>query len=189
MVFARLPLDSARRQSNDGSMTDHTTAVLVEAFDRVHEAVPDIIDGLRLDQLTQPPAAGANPIGWLVWHLSRVEDDHVADLVGSEQVWTSAGFADQFGLPYDVSATGYGHSADDVAAFTVPDPHLLIDYYGAVHARTVKSIDGLGSDDWDRVVDENWDPPVTVAVRLVSVVNDITQHIGQAAYVRGIVDG
>lgn len=170
-------------------MTDHTSAVLVEAFDRVHEALPHIVGGLRLDQLTQPPAAGANPIGWLIWHLSRVEDDHVADLVDREQVWTSEGFAAQFGLQYDVSATGYGQSADDVVAFTVPDPQLLVDYYDAVHARTMESLDGLGSDDWDRVIDENWDPPVTVAVRLVSVVNDITQHIGQAAYVRGMVGG
>lgn len=169
-------------------MADRST-VFIEGFDRVHEAVPTVVGGLGADLLNRAPAAGANPIGWLIWHLSRVEDDHVADLAGRDQVWTSAGFARRFGLPYDDAATGFGQSAGEVAAFAVSDAQLLIDYYEAVHVQTVAVVNGLGREDWDRVVDDSWDPPVTVQVRLVSVVNDITQHIGQAAYVRGIVDG
>jgi hypothetical protein len=45
----------------------------------------------------------------------------------------------------------------------------------------------LSEADLTRVVDRNWDPPVTVSVRLVSVIADDLQHVGQAAYVRGIL--
>ena len=164
-------------------MTTTTTSLLLDAFGRVHEAV----DGLDVDALVTPPVDGTNPIGWLVWHLTRVQDDHLAGLVDREQVYTSQGFADRFGLPYDVGDVGYGQSSDDVAAFRASVGDLL-DYHAATHALTVEVLEGLGPDDYDRVVDDRWDPPVTAAVRLVSVVNDITQHLGQAAYVRGLLD-
>ena len=46
---------------------------------------------------------------------------------------------------------------------------------------------GLTDADLPRVVDERWDPPVTLGVRLVSVISDCLQHAGQAAFVRGIL--
>ena len=56
-----------------------------------------------------------------------------------------------------------------------------------MHARTVAHLAGLSEADLDRVVDERWDPPVTLGVRLVSVISDDLQHAGQAAYLRGLV--
>ncbi len=56
-----------------------------------------------------------------------------------------------------------------------------------MHARTAEFVAGLSAADLDRVVDESWDPPVTLGVRLVSVVDDDAQHAGQAAYVRGLL--
>ncbi|MEK8106882.1 DUF664 domain-containing protein [Micromonospora sp. M12] len=64
----------------------------------------------------------------------------------------------------------------------------LVDYYEAVAARTGSFLAGVGPLDLDRVVDETWDPPVTLGVRLVSVADDDLQHAGQAAYVRGLLD-
>jgi hypothetical protein len=162
--------------------------LLSDAFGRVHEAVPEVVSGLSPEQLLWRPDPGANPIAWLVWHLSRVQDDHLAGIDSGEQVWTSGGWHDRFGLPYSTRAVGYGQSADEVGAFAVGDPGLLTRYHAAVHDRTLGVLAGLGAADYARVVDRNWDPPVTAAVRLVSVVNDITQHLGQAAYVRGLVE-
>jgi uncharacterized damage-inducible protein DinB len=68
------------------------------------------------------------------------------------------------------------------------DAEILAGYVDAVHARTVEYLDTLTAEDLDRVIDENWDPPVTLAVRLVSVVSDDLQHIGQAAFIRGVVE-
>jgi uncharacterized damage-inducible protein DinB len=161
--------------------------VLVEAFGRVRDVVHDVVSGLTPEQLAFRVDENANSIAWLVWHLTRIQDDHIADVAQTEQVWTSEGLIERFGLPFDPRATGYGHSSDDVAAVTVDSPDLLIDYYDAVHDRTIRFVQRLTDSDLDRIVDEAWDPPVTLGVRLVSVIEDDLQHGGQAAFVRGIV--
>jgi Protein of unknown function (DUF664) len=162
-------------------------ALLTDAFSRIGEEVHAAVEGLSEEQLAFRVDADANSIGWLVWHLTRVQDDHVAGVAGGEQVWIAQGWAERFGLPFGVRSIGYGHSSDDVAAVRVKSPDLLTGYYDAVAARTLDYVSGLIEGDLDRVVDEAWDPPVTLGVRLVSVIDDCAQHAGQAAFVRGIV--
>ncbi|MFI9006103.1 DUF664 domain-containing protein [Actinosynnema sp. NPDC053489] len=160
--------------------------VLLDGYGRVGESVERVLDGLSPDQLTYRVDGEANPIAWLVWHLTRVQDDHVAEVAGTEQVWTADGWADRFDLPLPVGDTGYGHGSDQVAAVTAP-ADLLLGYHRAVHERTRGYLRGLTAADLTRVVDESWDPPVTLAVRLLSVIEDDLQHVGQAGYVRGLV--
>jgi uncharacterized protein DUF664 len=164
-----------------------TRAVMVDAFERVREDVGLVLDGLTPDDLAFRAAPDANSIAWLVWHLTRIEDDHVAHLAGRDQVWTADEWIQRFALPFDAGATGYGHTSDDVAAVRVDDPALLIGYHDAVHATVLDYVRRVDAAELDRIVDTRWDPPVTAGVRLVSVVNDATQHIGQAAYVRGLL--
>jgi len=167
--------------------TDAVATLLADGFGRISEVVADTLDGLSPEQLAWTPAPGANPIGWLVWHLTRVQDDHLAGLTGAEQVWTAEGFHEKFGLPFDSSATGYGQRPDEVAAVRVPSAELLLGYHRAVAARTRDYVAGLTGADLARVVDEAWDPPVTLGVRLVSVLSDDLQHAGQAAYLSGLL--
>jgi uncharacterized damage-inducible protein DinB len=161
--------------------------LLLYAYEQIQGTFRRAVDGLSAEQLSARVEPDANPIAWLAWHLVRVQDDHVAEVAGREQVWTAGGWADRFGLPFDASATGYGFSADDVAAVRVDSPDLLLGYAAAVHEQTAEFLRGLSDEDLDRVVDENWDPPVTLGVRLVSVLSDDLQHVGQAAYVRGLL--
>jgi uncharacterized damage-inducible protein DinB len=161
--------------------------LLLDAFGRVHEAVHAAVADLTPEQLHRRLDDDANPVGWLIWHLTRVQDDHIADVAGLEQVWTARGFATEFGSPYPVSAVGYGQSSHEVGKLTVPSAQTLLAYHDAVHELTTGYVGGLSEEDFDRVVDTRWDPPVTLGVRLVSVVNDTLQHVGQAAYVRGIL--
>jgi hypothetical protein len=161
--------------------------LLVDALGRVKETVHASVEGLDRRALAHRVDADANPIGWLVWHLTRVEDDHIAGVAGSEQVWLAQGWADRFALPVEAHDIGYGHTSDEVASVAV-DADLLVGYHDAVHDRVVDYLRTLTDDDLSRIVDRRWDPPVTLAVRLVSVVNDCTQHVGQAAFVRGLVD-
>ncbi len=161
--------------------------VLVDGFGRARSDVARALDGLTAEDLAWRVDGHANHIAWLVWHLTRVQDDHVADLAGSEQVYTADGWADRFALPLDVGSIGFGHTPEQVAAVQVTDPDLLLGYLDAVHERTVAYLRTLTGDDLDRVVDDAWDPPVTAGVRLVSVVDDDIQHAGQAAYVAGLV--
>ncbi|WP_435770575.1 mycothiol transferase [Nocardioides sp. SYSU DS0651] len=160
--------------------------LLVDSFQRVRDDVEHLLDGLPPAALTTRPRADANPVGWLVWHLTRVQDDHVADVAGTAQVWTEQGYADRFGLPLDTGDIGYGHTSEQVGMVKAP-ADLLLDYQRATHEATVAFLRTVGPDDLNRVVDTRWDPPVTLGVRLVSVVNDCTQHVGQAAYLRGLL--
>jgi uncharacterized damage-inducible protein DinB len=167
--------------------TSRSVDLLVDAFERVAQAVPGLLAGLNTAQLAWYPGPFANSIGWLVWHMARVEDDHMAGVAESEQVWLTQGWVDQFAVPYDSLDIGYGQTPDQAHRLEVSGD-LLAGYYAAVHARTLEILGGLTDPEFDRVVDRNWDPPVTAAVRIVSVVNDVTQHVGQAAYVRGLLN-
>lgn len=165
-----------------------STDLLVDAFGRVRERVHQATQGLTPDQLAFRVDSQANSIAWLVWHLTRVQDDHIADAAGTEQVWTTSGWAERFDLPFPAVATGFGHSSDQVAAVQVRSGDLLSGYHDAVHDKTVAYVQELTDDDLGRVIDESWDPPVTLGVRLVSVIGDNLQHVGQAAFVRGAVE-
>ena len=161
--------------------------LLIESFGRLDGVLTRAVDGLSVDELAFRPDPQANSIAWLAWHAARGEDAQVADVaVGTEQVWTSQGWADRFDLPFDDTATGYGHSAQDVGRVRASSD-LLLAYARAVADRTQDYLAGLSDADLDRVVDEGWDPPVTLGVRLVSIVGDSLQHAGQAAYVRGML--
>jgi len=161
--------------------------LLVDAFGRIRGVVHRAVDGLTAEQLGFRVDPGANSIAWLVWHLTRIQDDHVAGVAQAEQVWTAQGWVERFGLPFDPRDTGYGHQREEVAAVRVESGELLVGYYDAVHEQTIRYVEGLGEADLARIVDRSWDPPVTLGVRLVSVVADDLQHAGQAALVRGIL--
>ncbi|MFD8328476.1 mycothiol transferase [Streptomyces lydicus] len=164
-----------------------STDLLVDAFGRIREAVEEAVDGLDPDEIASRPAEETNSVGWLVWHLTRIQDDHVAGVAGTEQVWTADGWYERFGLPFAADDTGYGHSPEEVAAVRDLSAELLTDYHQAVHDATVQYLAGVEDKDYKRVVDRAWSPPVTLGVRLVSVISDDLQHVGQAAYVRGLL--
>jgi uncharacterized damage-inducible protein DinB len=162
-----------------------TTDLLLDAFGRIAEEVGDTVDGLSEEQLAFRPGTGANSIAWLVWHLVRVQDNHVAEAAGEPEIWLEDGWADRFGLSLDPADTGYGHSVDDVAKVRA-SAELLTGYADAVGERSRRYLSSLDDEALDRVVDERWDPPVTLGVRLVSVIGDDMAHLGQAQYVRGL---
>jgi hypothetical protein len=162
-------------------------ALLLELYGRIPPLARDAVDGVDLAGLTEPPSPGANTIAWLVWHLARVQDHHVAELLGTPQIWVSGDWARHFGLHPDPSNTGYGHTAEEVATVRPERPEALLGYLDAVDRRTRTMLAPLTPADLDRIVDQRWDPPVTLGVRLVSVADDSLQHAGQAAYVRGLL--
>jgi len=179
--------DAARTRPGEAVSSLLATDLLADAFGRVHQTLPAVVDGLGTDDLVWRPDPGANSIGWLVWHLTRVQDDHVAGVADSDQIWTASGWNERFGLPYPTRTVGYGQSSGEVGNFVLDDPSLLTGYHAEVHEMTTGVIGSLSEEDYHRVVDPTFTPPVTAAVRLVSALNDITQHLGQAAYVRGLL--
>jgi hypothetical protein len=162
-------------------------ALLLELYGRIPPLARQAVEGVELDRLTEPPGPGRNSIAWLIWHLARVQDHHVAELMETEQVWETGDWAGRFGLDPEPWNTGYGHTPDEVATVRPESPAVLLEYLDAVMDRTRKMLEALTPGDLDRVVDRRWNPPVTLGVRLVSVADDDLQHAGQAAYVRGLL--
>lgn len=159
--------------------------LVVDAFERVKGIVHKTVKGLSGDDLTFRPGEAANSIAWLIWHLTRIQDDHIAELASTEQVWSKSWHL-KFALPFKESETGYGHNSNDVAEVQT-NSQLLLEYYDAVHESTIKYIHSLKTEDYQKIVDKRWDPPVTLAARLISVISDDLQHAGQAAYIRGLL--
>lgn len=161
--------------------------VLLDAFGRIPEMVHAVTRGLTRAELAYRVGRDANSIAWLLWHMSRIADDHVAEVAGRPQVWTSDGWARRWRLPLDDADTGYGHSSQHVAA-VIATPSLLNGYFDAVHEMTVRFTGTLTDSDLDRIVDERWDPPVTLGARLVSVAGHNFEQVSQAAFVHGILE-
>jgi len=162
--------------------------LLRDAFTRLIEHVDELTDGLTDTVSDYRPTPEANSIAWLIWHSARVQDIQLADIAGVEQVWTRDGWVDRFALDLPRDDSGYGHSAQDVAKVRAAraSKELLSGYYHAVHRLSLEYVAGVTADELARIVDTNWDPPVTAGARLVSIIDDCAQHLGQAAYVRGI---
>jgi hypothetical protein len=160
--------------------------LLADGFGRIREVVHEVLDGLSVDDLTFRTDAEANSIGWLVWHLTRVQDDHVADAMGLQQVWPE-GWQQRAQLPFPPMENGYGQDPAEVAAVRLP-AEFLAGYHDATYAQTMSVVRNLRNGDLSRVVDHSFDPPVTLGVRLVSVLADDLQHAGQAAFVRGLIE-
>jgi hypothetical protein len=166
--------------------TSAARELLRDACTRLIEHVDALTDGLSDEVSFYRPTPRANSIAWLIWHSARVQDLQVADIAGVDQVWTAEGWVERFGLDLPRGDTGYGHGADDVAKVRAP-AELLAGYYHAVHAMTLDYIITVTPGELARIVDTRWDPPVSAGVRLVSIIDDCAQHLGQAAYVRGLV--
>jgi hypothetical protein len=162
--------------------------LLKELFGRVTEHVHAITADLDPEAMLASPEPGSNPIGWLVWHLTRVQDMHVSELLETEQVWVEQDWGPRFELVSEPYEMGFGHTPEQVVAVRPASTDTLIEYYTAVEARTRPLLESTTLDDFDRIVDRRWDPPVNLAVRLVSIVDDSIQHAGQAAYLKGLLE-
>jgi uncharacterized damage-inducible protein DinB len=160
--------------------------ILLDGLGRVRETAHGLLDDVPEEHLTAPPASGTNTIAWLVWHLTRVIDEHVADAFDVDVVWTTSGWFDRFGLPFPAGVHGYGMTYDDVLRVRASAEDLR-GYLDDAFAVAEEQLRRVSDDDLDRIVDESWDPPVSLGVRLLSMINDATQHIGQAAYAAGIL--
>ncbi len=164
-----------------------TNDLLLDAFGRVDEGVRGLLGDVSADDLDVRPDGVGNSIAWLVWHLLRVQDDHLAEVAGREQAWTAGGWYERAGLPFPADAHGYGFSSEQVDQTTFDGTDLLAGYQADVHALTTELLGSISAERLDEIIDERWDPPVTVAVRIISVAEDCFQHLGQANYVAGLL--
>src|SRR5699024_1481813 len=162
--------------------------VLQDLVARPSQALDNFWDDLDPSRLNNHPGGHPNSIAWLIWHTARETDAQIAPLADQEQVWTADGFDARFGLT-DVhrgtGEVGLGQSAEQARAVTVeatPEgKRLLREYLDPVYAMATRWIATLNETELDRVIDDQFDPRVTLGIRVISVLDDVTQHIEQTA--------
>ena len=159
--------------------------LLTDHFARIRQLYGDLARDLDEDSLHHRPEGTGNSIAWLLWHVARLQDDHIAHLAGTAQQWGD--WQERVGLDNDEHDMGYGHTSEQVDAIRISEPTLLIAYHADVHDMTNAYLARVDAAELDRVVDTHWDPPVTAGVRLVSLTGDCLQHLGQVAYVKGLL--
>ncbi len=161
--------------------------LIIDGYDRIFETLDPALKGLTKAELDKQPDSKSNPLGWTVWHLARGQDSQIADLAKTEQLWLKDGWHKKFKRPADAGDTGYGDSAAEVAAFRSPTAAVLLEYCRAVVAASNRYLKSIDVKELGRVLDEDYQPPPTVGVRIVSVMADSLEHAGEAAYIRGLI--
>ncbi len=182
---------------------------ITDGYGRVLQILEEALDGLTQDDLNKQPRSDCNSIGWLVWHVTRVQDYGIAELMGEKQLWIRDRWHAKFNRapnPSDIGFEPFGHSAEDVVAFKAPNVETLLEYYRAVLEWSERYISSLSATDLDRELNKpawtaekkrpvtgagvgrQYQPP-TVGVRLISILSECLQHAGQVAYLRGLLKG
>ena len=161
------------------------------SFDRVGSVLLRALDGLTLQQLkAQPAGTDSNPIGWIAFHLTRVHDRTFSLLLGKVQAFVEGGFHELFGLPAD-TGTLSGNTLDEVREFNPNSAELLSSYWTAARGHSHKFLEGLTETDIETPTPPGVgpaSPPETYRLTVARVTSDTSQHIGQIAYARGLVD-
>ena len=164
--------------------------VVNDALGRVNRILHRAMDGVAVRTLNMQPTPESNSMAWLAWHLCRVQDHHISDLLGVPQLWVSEGWHAKFGMAKDETETGTGHTLEQVVALKVDSAALPLGYADAVYERAKQYLATVQPGDLEEEIDEpRYNPLPTVGVRLVSVIADNTQHAGQVMYARGLIEG
>ena len=165
--------------------------LITDIYERILQELEHALDGLTVDDLNQQPCPDCNSIGWLTWHLTRVQDMISADLLGEGQLWTKDNWYAKFNRTFDPMDAGIGHSIADVVAFRAPDASTLLEYHRAVLEQSKRYITSKLS---EAELNREFDNPIfstitNVRTMLMRLINDNMQHLGQVAYVRGMLKG
>jgi hypothetical protein len=164
---------------------------ILDLFLRIAHDVEQVLEGLNEEELPHHPDPNGNSIGWLVRHLTRSHDRNISELAGQKQLWITEGWSVQFGRPPDPAETGFGHIREDAKAFRAPNGRMLLNYNQAVVERIREyMLHTLSEGELDR---EAYSPTFqntwSVRRRLLGILSEGLQHVGQAAYVRGLLKG
>lgn len=157
--------------------------ILLDAFARVHESLYRTLGDITPEELVKEPHPS---IGWLAWRISRVMDSNVSRLSGGEQLWIGKGWAARFGMPPEPADYGRSarHTREQVKSFRASAQQLL-DYHDAAYERMKTYLNSVSADELARDLDEpQYDPRPTVAVRLVSVLENAMTNEGQISYLK-----
>ena len=168
-------------------MTDFRDAIksgLTEFLDGLKKAV----NGLTPAELRWQPTLASNPIAWIVWHMARVEDRWVNRVLsGGVELWISEGWHKKFGMTEE--AHGYGETMEQVRA--MPDLAMfeLLAYFDAVRKSTLAHLERMTPEQLGATYPHSRLKGITGAWILGHILVEESQHLGQVAFIRGVIHG
>ena len=156
-----------------------------DAFDKEHGFLMEAVQDLTPDELAWRAGPEANPMGWILWHMIRVEDMWFQFFIQRPlEIWERAGWHEKFGLP--TRANGFDHTLEQVTSFPNLDLAELLSYGEAVRAGTLSYLKGLTPEDFAAVPREPR-PEMSVGAVFRQVIGELYQHQGHISYLKGLV--
>ena len=157
---------------------------ITDALEKENGFLMDALDGLTSEELAWQPAPDANSIGWILWHMVRVEDMWIQFFAQFQtELWETEGWHEKFGLP--TRDNGFGHTAEQVNNFPGVDLEQFLQYRAAVRASTLAYLDTLNPDDMATVPRERR-PEMSLGAMFRQIIGEMYQHVGHIAYLRGL---
>ncbi len=158
------------------------------ALDRVKQTTTRVAEGLTPQELAWRPGPEGNSIGVILFHMARFEDRFVQGRIrGKPEVWETEKWYEKLNLP--AGDTGGGYTTEQVVSFRVPELKALMDYTGAVQARTLEYLKGLTTEELGKVVDLPRLGNPTVGALFTLIITHLAQHAGEISYLRGMQRG
>ena len=155
-----------------------------DAFNTEHEYLMDALGDLTADELMWRAGPEANPIGWILWHMTRIEDMWFQFFIQSQtEIWERDGWNEKFGLP--TRDNGFQHTLEQVADFPAYDLSEMTRYGEAVRSATLAYLKTVTSEQMDEVPREAR-PEMSVGRIFRQVIGEIYQHQGHIAYLKGL---
>jgi uncharacterized damage-inducible protein DinB len=157
---------------------------ITDALEKENGFLIDALDGLTADEMSWQPAPDANSIGWILWHMVRVEDMWIQFFAQFQtELWEAEGWHEKFGLP--TRDNGFGHTTEQVNNFPGVDLEQFLQYRAAVRASTLAYLDTLSPDDMETVPRERR-PEMSLGAMFRQIIGEMYQHVGHIAYLRGL---
>lgn len=163
---------------------------ILDNLNRIQRALTEALDSLTYEELTWQPDDEANSIGFLLWHITRCEDTYIQSLIFQRpQVWVSEGWHDRMSLPDDLWNNGNGYTVEQLTDFRVPELKDLLEYAQEVRRRTNDFLRDLTPERSEEIIAQEGFGGISVGGLLSYMLCELTQHIGQIAYIRGLQRG
>jgi hypothetical protein len=162
---------------------------ILHSMERSRQLTLNMVKELTPEQLGWHSGPEANSVGFLLFHVFRVEDWYFHTMLSTAgQVWERAGWSRRWHLPIpagDRRNTGNSWTAQEVAAWQPPPLSELLDYGQAVRSGAVQALRALDLARLEEVVRPDT-PLWTVAFVLHQASHHESHHNGQIDYVLGL---
>ncbi len=161
---------------------------IISGLEEYLQSLYKALDGLSISELEWQPSLESNNIIYLIWHMGRVEDNWINQIIGgNENVWIKNGWNKKF--PFDESDYGKGYNKQDLATLPRMDKDEIMKFYEEQRSESITVIKNLNDEDLAKEYKRLTGELKSGYWILGHVLVEESQHLGQIAYIRGMMRG